>query len=328
MIVPKSVINKIQRVEFSLYEPASTTVLWAYPVGQSYDYRLFLAGQWTSVSEGGDASLLELIQRAELAIKAAVAATEGAEAVNAALTGNVLTITDREGNTTSLDLSEIGGGGGYEPPVGGIPKTDLASDVQTSLGKADTALQSFTESDPTVPSWAKQSSKPSYSYSEITNTPTDLAHIGDTQGSATIANFDPETDTVHITAQVLSSAAQAQARSNIGAGTSNFSGSYNDLTNKPTIPDAVSGTNDGTNWTSITIGGTTKAIPSGGGGGGGEANVIESISINGTTQTVTSKNVDLPVPVSSVVEQIVSISQSAYDALSTKDSSTLYLITS
>lgn len=29
----------------------------------------------------------------------------------------------------------------YEKPVGGIPKIDLASDVQTSLGKADTALQ-------------------------------------------------------------------------------------------------------------------------------------------------------------------------------------------
>lgn len=29
----------------------------------------------------------------------------------------------------------------YTKPTGGIPKTDLASDVQTSLGKADTALQ-------------------------------------------------------------------------------------------------------------------------------------------------------------------------------------------
>ena len=29
----------------------------------------------------------------------------------------------------------------YNKPTGGIPKTDLASDVQTSLGKADTALQ-------------------------------------------------------------------------------------------------------------------------------------------------------------------------------------------
>lgn len=34
------------------------------------------------------------------------------------------------------------GKGTYSKPSGGIPKTDLASDVQTSLGKADTALQS------------------------------------------------------------------------------------------------------------------------------------------------------------------------------------------
>ena len=33
------------------------------------------------------------------------------------------------------------GAGTYSKPSGGIPKTDLASDVQTSLGKADTALQ-------------------------------------------------------------------------------------------------------------------------------------------------------------------------------------------
>jgi hypothetical protein len=55
----------------------------------------------------------------------------------------------------------------YSKPSGGIPKTDLASAVQTSLGKADTALQSFTETDPTVPSWAKASTKPSYTASEV-----------------------------------------------------------------------------------------------------------------------------------------------------------------
>lgn len=38
--------------------------------------------------------------------------------------------------------------GTYSKPSGGIPKTDLASAVQTSLGKADTALQSYTETDP------------------------------------------------------------------------------------------------------------------------------------------------------------------------------------
>lgn len=31
----------------------------------------------------------------------------------------------------------------YEKPSTGVPKTDLASDVQTSLGKADTAIQSL-----------------------------------------------------------------------------------------------------------------------------------------------------------------------------------------
>lgn len=35
--------------------------------------------------------------------------------------------------------------GTYSKPSGGIPKTDLASAVQTSLNKADTALQSYTE---------------------------------------------------------------------------------------------------------------------------------------------------------------------------------------
>lgn len=39
-------------------------------------------------------------------------------------------------------------------------------------------------------------------------------------------------------AQSLSDSEKQQARANIGAGTSSFSGSYNDLTNKPTIPSA------------------------------------------------------------------------------------------
>ena len=69
-------------------------------------------------------------------------------------------------------FTALAGKGTYSKPQNGIPKADLESTVQTSLGKADTALQSFTETDPTVPSWAKQTNKPSYSYSEIQNTPT------------------------------------------------------------------------------------------------------------------------------------------------------------
>lgn len=41
----------------------------------------------------------------------------------------------------------------YIKPSSGIPKSDLASAVQTSLNKADTALQA--ETDPTVQAWAK-----------------------------------------------------------------------------------------------------------------------------------------------------------------------------
>lgn len=55
----------------------------------------------------------------------------------------------------------------------GIAKTDLASGVQDSLDLADTALQSFTETDPTVPAWAKAQSKPTYTASEVGALPDD-----------------------------------------------------------------------------------------------------------------------------------------------------------
>lgn len=45
---------------------------------------------------------------------------------------------------------------------------------------------------------------------------------------------------VQYTTQTLTDNQKAQARTNIGAGTSSFSGSYADLTNKPTIPSKMS----------------------------------------------------------------------------------------
>ena len=50
-----------------------------------------------------------------------------------------------------------------------VAKSMLAQGVQDSLDKADSALQSFTETDPTVPSWAKASSKPSYTLDEVSD---------------------------------------------------------------------------------------------------------------------------------------------------------------
>lgn len=48
--------------------------------------------------------------------------------------GNVIT-------STYATKTELSAKGTYSKPSGGIPMTDLASEVQTSLGKADTALQ-------------------------------------------------------------------------------------------------------------------------------------------------------------------------------------------
>lgn len=53
-----------------------------------------------------------------------------------------------------------------------VEKADLAEDVQTSLGKADTAMQSYTETDPNVPDWAKAEKKPTYTASEVGAVPT------------------------------------------------------------------------------------------------------------------------------------------------------------
>lgn len=57
-----------------------------------------------------------------------------------------------------------------------------------------------------------------------------LGNVGNFKAVSTVAS------------QGLSDTEKANARANIGAGTSSFSGSYNDLTNKPTIPTVGNGT--------------------------------------------------------------------------------------
>lgn len=48
-----------------------------------------------------------------------------------------------------------------------VTTNDVSEGIKASLNKADSALQSYTESDPTVPAWAKAASKPSYTASEV-----------------------------------------------------------------------------------------------------------------------------------------------------------------
>lgn len=86
--------------------------------------------------------------------------------------------------------------------------------------KVDSALQSYTETDPTVPEWAKAASKPKYTASEVgalpdtTTIPTTLASLAE--------------DATH---RVVTDEEKTSWNAK-----SNFSGNYNDLTNKPTIP--------------------------------------------------------------------------------------------
>lgn len=100
----------------------------------------------------------------------------------AAAAGQFL-VVNSDGITTAAEINY----GTYSKPSGGIPKTDLASAVQTSLGKADTALQSFTETDPTVPAWAKAANKPSYTASEVGAAPAVTEVTVSTAGAVTQA---------------------------------------------------------------------------------------------------------------------------------------------
>lgn len=87
-------------------------------------------------------------------------ASKGATAVqpsslaNVATSGSYNDLSDKPTIPSAVTESTVSGWGftkntgTYSKPSTGIPKTDLASAVQTSLGKADTALQSFTETDP------------------------------------------------------------------------------------------------------------------------------------------------------------------------------------
>lgn len=74
-----------------------------------------------------------------------------------------------------------------------------------------------------------------------------------------------------------------------------FSGSYNDLTDKPSIPTV---TNDLTNDLKANYDAAYTHSQQAHAPADAQANVIESIKVNGTAQTVTGKAVDISVPTS------------------------------
>ena len=84
---------------------------------------------------------------------------------------NVSAFTNDAGYVTSADVQQ----------AAGIPT--VVSAFQNDAGY----LTSYTETDPTVPTWAKAATKPVYSYSEITNTP-NLATVATTGNYNDLSN--------------------------------------------------------------------------------------------------------------------------------------------
>lgn len=144
--------------------------------------------------------------------------------------------------------------GTYSKPSGGIPKTDLASAVQTSLGKADTALQSYTE--------------------QYKGTVTGVKINGTTKNpSSGVVDLG----TVITSHQDISGKADKSSLAAVAT-----SGSYNDLTDQPDFIKGVA-----INGTTIANTSGTVYLPNASTGGYGVTRLNSSISSTSTTESAT-----------------------------------------
>jgi hypothetical protein len=124
----------------------------------------------------------------------------------------------------------------------GLSTNDFTNAEKTKLASA---LTSYTETDPTVPSWAKAESKPKYTASEVGAVPTTRTVNGKAlSGNITLSATDvkalPDTTTIPTTLASLSDDSTHRVVTDEEKVTwnakSNFSGSYKDLTDTPVIP--------------------------------------------------------------------------------------------
>ena len=148
--------------------------------------------------------------------------------------------TTLSGNKTSTELGVYGTGN--EPPYPVTSVNGQTGDVTIEAGgvtsvNGKSGDVTLTASDVgALPSTTKIPS----ATSDLTN---DSGYI--TAAGAPVQSVDGQTgevvtNAVKTTAQTLTDAQKVQARTNIGAGTSSFSGAYDDLTGKPTIPSKTS----------------------------------------------------------------------------------------
>lgn len=232
---------------------------------------------------------------------------------------------------------------------------------------------SFTETDPTVPAWAKAANKPSYTASEVgalpdsTVIPTKVSDLtndsGFTTNTGTITGITMNgaskgTSGVVNLGNVLTEHQDISGKANSAdLATVATSGSYNDLSNKPTIPAAQvnSDWNASSGVAQILNKPTIPTVPTALSAFTDDlgSNPTHTHSQYLTSAPVTSVNgqtgaVSLTIPAavtestvsgwgftkntgnvgSTTVNSIVTLTEVQYEALSTKDSSTLYIITS
>ena len=159
MILSPEVYNKITAVVFTRREPTLTTVFWARPSnpeGNGFSFFVYDNGSWQPLSQYENVVIPEV------------------DAHLSAFINDVRFYSIPLGGIPLKDLSNAvqnALNSAYQIPSTGIPKTDLSSSVQSSLNKAETALQE--ETDPTVPAWAKNPNKPSYTAQEVGALPAD-----------------------------------------------------------------------------------------------------------------------------------------------------------
>lgn len=102
-------------------------------------------------------------------------------------------------------------------------------------------ITSYTETDPTVPSWAKASQKPTYTYSEVGASSANHTHTYSDVGAASAAHTHTYSDVGALSAATHIPADQVNADWNATTGVSS-------ILNKPTIPAAQVNSN----WTATT----------------------------------------------------------------------------
>ena len=116
------------------------------------------------------------------------------------------------------------------PEIPDIPKAQIQSD----WAQADSSAVDYIKNKPTVPENAVSFLRQSLTAEQRAQARQNIAACSaDAVGAVELVEADTA---VLYTAQELTVEQKNQARTNIGAGTSSFSGSYNDLSDKPTIP--------------------------------------------------------------------------------------------